>query len=97
MLSFGCTIGWLSPALPLLQSIETPLISGPMTTEQVSWTGSTLPLGALAGNIIYGYLMVRIGSKTCLMSLAVPQLVFSVQCKNPFVVYLRFVCRHLGF
>lgn len=78
MLTAGGSIGWVSPALPLLQSIETPLTSGPMTTEQVSWTGSTLAFGALVGNILYGYLMVRFGSKMILMSLAVPQLVFSI-------------------
>lgn len=79
MLSFGCTIGWVSPALPLLQSPDTPLSSGPMTTEQISWTGSTLSVGALVGNILYGYLMVRYGSKMVLMSLAVPQLVISLR------------------
>lgn len=91
MLSFGSTIGWLSPALPLLQSEASPLSSGPMTIQQISWTGSLLSVGALAGNILGGYLMIRFGSKMILMLLAVPQLVFSLQCMNePCVFY--FLC-----
>lgn len=91
MLSFGSTIGWLSPSLPLLQSEASPLSSGPMTTEQISWTGSLLSPGAIVGNILGGYLMARFGSKMILMSLAVPQLVFSLQCINEPCVCLFFL------
>lgn len=29
--------GWLSPALPVLMSENTPLLSGPLSNEELSW------------------------------------------------------------
>ncbi|KXJ82000.1 hypothetical protein RP20_CCG016266 [Aedes albopictus] len=62
-LAHGTTLGWLSPFLPLLQSEDSPLETGPVTIEQGSWIGSILCLGGLAGAIIYGSLTSRLGVK----------------------------------
>lgn len=75
MFGFGTGIGWLNPALQLLQSHESPLASGALTTEEVSWIGSILSLGALAGNVLVGYLIIVIGAKNVVMLLGIPQLV----------------------
>lgn len=75
MLGFGCAIGWFSPALPLLKSADTPLLSGPLTTGEISWSGSIICLGAMTGNILYSALTLRIGAKMTLLSLAIPQMV----------------------
>lgn len=85
MLAHGCALGWFSPALPLLTSENTPLESGPFTTEHTSWSGSILSLGGIAGNILFGYMMVRVGTKHTIMSFAVPQAVseaYSVLISN---------------
>lgn len=38
-------LGWIAPATPLLLSHETPLETGPMTNEQLSWIGSINAIG----------------------------------------------------
>lgn len=75
MLGFGCGVGWFSPALPLLLSPDTPLSSGPLTIEQLSWSGSILSIGGVMGSLVSGLSMSRIGTKRTLMLLTIPQLV----------------------
>lgn len=75
MMGYGVGMGWLTTALPLLQSDETPLDTGPITTEQMSWAGSILSIGALLSNLTFGYLTGKIGSKHATLILGVPQMV----------------------
>lgn len=75
MLGFGCSIGWLSPALPLLRSSDTPLQSGPLTTDQLALTGSALSIGALVGNLLFSVIAVHFGAKKSSLLLAIPQMV----------------------
>lgn len=75
MAAFGSGIGWLSMALPLLQSDQTPLDSGPLTVDDVSWIGAIISCGALIANIATGYLVTVIGSKNSILLLGIPQLV----------------------
>lgn len=75
MIGFGCAIGWFSPALPWLRSADTPLLSGPLSTAQTSWSGSVICLGGMMGNILFSALTFRIGAKMTLLSLAFPQMV----------------------
>lgn len=74
-MGYGVGMGWLSTALPLLQSDDTPLETGPITTEQLSWAGSIISIGALLGNFSFGYLTNVIGSKNAVLILGVPQMV----------------------
>lgn len=50
MISSGVMTGWTSPAIPFLESEETPLKSGPVTTEEISWIGANLSLGGTLHN-----------------------------------------------
>lgn len=75
MMGYGVGMGWLTTALPLLQSNETPLDTGPITTEQLSWAGSIMSIGALLSNLTFGYLTSKIGSKHATLILGVPQMV----------------------
>lgn len=56
-------MGWFSPALPVLLSEQTPLITGPMTNEELSTFGATSSIGALVGAFFYGYLSSKMGCK----------------------------------
>lgn len=67
VLGYGCGIGWVSLALPLLKSDETPLTTGPFSKDEVSWIGSILSMGSLTGNLIFGTLVNFYGAKTCLL------------------------------
>nr|CAD7460397.1 unnamed protein product [Timema tahoe] len=65
----GTFMSWTSPALPLLQANNSvPYI----TSEEGSWIGSLLNLGAFIGAIPAGILADHIGRRTTLCGLAVP-------------------------
>ncbi|XP_064541794.1 facilitated trehalose transporter Tret1-like [Drosophila montana] len=70
-ISHGTGIGWLSPILRKLQSDESPL-DFQLTISEVSWVGSAVGLGALVGNALTGLLLPRIGSRLCLLLVAIP-------------------------
>ena len=49
--ALGTTLGWTSPAFPKLNDVtmeDTPLSYNP-SAEELSWIGSLVALGALAG------------------------------------------------
>jgi len=54
----GAVLGWTSPVLPLLEKDGGPLGS-PITSEQSSWIGSLVTIGAIAGSFVSGYLGER--------------------------------------
>lgn len=71
------SIGWLSPALPILTNPDrTPLVSGPLTGEQVSWIGSMSSVGALVGTFIFGIMSAQMGSKRAMTFLAFPVITY---------------------
>lgn len=45
MFGHGTIVGWMAPALLKLTSESTPLLSDPLTNEQVSWIGSVNCIG----------------------------------------------------
>lgn len=74
--SNGCVMGWNSPALPKLASDSTPLLSGPLTNEEISWVGSISFIGALLGALSFGYFTDLMGSKRVVLFLAAPTITF---------------------
>lgn len=68
-------MGWLSMALPLLQSNQSPLESGPLTTVELSWIGSIVMIGALFGNFFCGYIERVFGAKNLIFFLGIPNVV----------------------
>lgn len=57
--STGVTGGWMSPVLVQLQKDGGPLGS-PVNMEQSSWMGSLMPVGAIIGSFMSGYLGARL-------------------------------------
>ncbi|XP_055299426.1 uncharacterized protein LOC129567002 [Sitodiplosis mosellana] len=76
MLAHGCIVGWFSPALPKLLSDNTPLITGPFTSEEVSWVGSIMNIGALCGTFTFGFINTFLGCKRAMIFLAMPSTIF---------------------
>ncbi|KAH8403094.1 hypothetical protein KR222_004966 [Zaprionus bogoriensis] len=70
-ISHGIGIGWLSPTLRKLQTSESPL-NFPLDVKEVSWVGSALGIGSMIGNSLSGLLINRLGSKACLLCIAIP-------------------------
>lgn len=76
MLSHGCVLGWFPPVLLLLVSDETPLITGPLTTEQLSWLGSVNCIGGLFGSFTFGFFTSLMGCKRAMLFLTLPSISF---------------------
>ncbi|XP_055299077.1 facilitated trehalose transporter Tret1-like [Sitodiplosis mosellana] len=74
--SHGCCVGWVSPALPVLLSDDTPITTGPISNEQLSWVGSMSNFGSICGTFIFGTLTAFLGSKRSMIFLAFPQIIF---------------------
>lgn len=75
IVSFGTSCGWPSFSFLILESKETPLKSGPLTTEELSWIVSIFCFGGIVGNFLFGWLVNKFGRKQMLCILAVPQIV----------------------
>lgn len=74
-MAYGTVCGWPSANFPVLLSNETPLASGPMTMDQISWVGSFMSIGSLFGNVFFGWMSERFGRKNSLLFSAIPQIV----------------------
>ncbi|XP_055295168.1 facilitated trehalose transporter Tret1-like [Sitodiplosis mosellana] len=74
----GNLLGWMSPSLPTLLSETTPLKTGPLNNEQLSWVGSINSIGALCGTFSTGLLTTFIGCKRAMIFLTLPSLIFWV-------------------
>lgn len=75
MVGFGCGLGWLSMALPLLRSDNSPLETGKISVSDMSWIGSVLSLGAIFGNCFFGLIVTTIGTRHTIFMIGFPQLV----------------------
>lgn len=59
-----------------MASIDTPLLSGPLTNVEISWVGSVNCIGGLLGSLFFGYLTSLMGSKRVALLLALPIITF---------------------
>ncbi|KAJ6633527.1 Facilitated trehalose transporter Tret1 [Pseudolycoriella hygida] len=94
-LSHGCSLGWLSPYLPLLQSDSSPLFTGSINLEETSWIGAILCVGGVVGNSVFGYLCKLIGRKRSITLLAIPNLGFWLCIMFGHYVYHLYFARFL--
>lgn len=73
IIGHGCSVGWVSPSLPILQSEDSPI--GPISRDDASWIGSLFSLGAGFGVLTFGMISVWIGNKKSLILCVFPALV----------------------
>ncbi|GAB0086952.1 hypothetical protein DMENIID0001_011830 [Sergentomyia squamirostris] len=69
---FGFVLSWTSPAIKLLQSEQSPLKSGPITTDQVSLMTAFMYVGCCLGTIAGGLLVNKLGRRISLLILVIP-------------------------
>ncbi|XP_039437009.1 solute carrier family 2, facilitated glucose transporter member 8-like isoform X2 [Culex pipiens pallens] len=99
-LSYGFVCGWTSPSIPVLQSAETPLPSGPITTDQGSWIGAAMCVGGFLGNAVSGWMADRYGRKLTACLAAIPQIISWIMviiATNPYyLMVMRFLAGFSG-
>lgn len=78
MLNFlvGTIHAWITPVLPILMSDDTPLATGPLDNEQISWLASCGSLGAIIGNFIFSAITSWCGCKRATTWLSLPSVIF---------------------
>lgn len=100
VLSNGAIGGICSPTIPLLLSEDTPLQSGPLTIDQISWIVSLISPGSMLGIIVYSWSMERFGRKLSGCCMAFPQIlswILIYLAKNEFYLYIsRFLAGFVG-
>lgn len=69
-------LGWVSPVLPLLQSKNSPLTTGPLTIDQSSWVGSCFCFTGIIGLFFFIYVANRFGCKFAMNWLGLSHLGF---------------------
>lgn len=69
-------IGWISPATPLLMSNETPLKTGPLNNQQLSWCASINAFAAIFGTITFGFITLILGCKNTIHTFALAPILF---------------------
>lgn len=98
--SHGCITGWVTPALLLLQSDESPLETGPITLEQLSWIGSMNCIGGVFGTFTSGYAVGLIGCKRTMAILAIPAIYYWLTIKFAYtvnyIIFARFLAGWTG-
>ncbi|XP_058797919.1 facilitated trehalose transporter Tret1-2 homolog [Phymastichus coffea] len=81
ILASGAMMGWTSPVLSYMSKNSTEPVDpeNPLgyniTSEENSWVGSIMTIGAVVGSLISGYLGERFGRKKALLFSAVPYLI----------------------
>ncbi|XP_050535988.1 facilitated trehalose transporter Tret1-like isoform X2 [Daktulosphaira vitifoliae] len=68
----GTTLGWTSPTGELLKNGQYPFT---VTEDDLSWIGSCMPLGAMFGCLLTGWLVDKLGRKNMMLLLVVPCLI----------------------
>lgn len=102
--SHGCLVSWITPILPLLKSNDTPLTSGPLSLEEVSWVVSIGALGSMIAALPIRSFTNRVGCKRLMTTyLAILSIVSTVARKcehrtifaiNVCICHFRFVGRY---
>lgn len=59
-----------------MESPDTPLAGGPLSSEQISWVVAINCIGSLLSSMSYGFIISWIGSKRALVSATVPLIIF---------------------
>lgn len=88
-LSFGFVLGYSSPAIPELCRIQDQRLQ--LSTEEASWFGSVVTIGAALGGLLGGWIVEKIGRKLSLMFCAIPFIfgfTIIIAAQNHWMLYL---------
>lgn len=73
--SYGATTGWAAVNFVDLQKFDTSFPSGPLSLTQATRVVSVFFASAVVGNLVFPYIVKKIGSKRTMFALGFPQIV----------------------
>ncbi|KAM9392319.1 solute carrier family 2, facilitated glucose transporter member 8 [Pholidichthys leucotaenia] len=88
-MSFGFVLGYSSPVIPELTSITDPRLR--LNSNQASWFGSIVTVGAAVSGLLGGRMVEKIGRKLTLMFCALPFVfgfVIIIAAQNVWMLYM---------
>lgn len=68
----GVGNGWMTPMVPVLKSDDTPLVTGPLTNDEISWISSSFSVGSTIGGFLFTWVTAFIDSKRSTTCLTIP-------------------------
>lgn len=68
----GIGNGWMTPMVPILMADDTPVVSGPLSHEEISWISSSFSMGSTLGGLLFTWLTVYVDSKRSTAYLTIP-------------------------
>ena len=92
-MAVGTILAWTSPTLPELQSTNSTL---PITSEDGSWIGSLVAVGAIVGAVPAGYFANRFGRKPIMLALSAPFLLSWILITVANAVGILYAARLIG-
>lgn len=75
IVGYGTSCIWPAISFETLQSEQSPLENGPISTQEISWIVSIFCMGGFLATIVFGVFANAVGRKTYLCILSVPQIV----------------------
>lgn len=83
----------------MLESEQTPLETGPLTSPEIAWVGSLLGIGGVVGTIVVGWMCETFGRKWSLIFMAVPMAaswILIIVAQNVWYLYVSRFCSGFG-
>ncbi|CAH1375889.1 unnamed protein product, partial [Tenebrio molitor] len=92
------TMTWTSPIFPKLYSNDSEVnpFDKPITTDEDSWIGSLINIGAMIGPFPYGFIGEKYGRKIGLLAISIPHIISYLTLAFSRTVYLYYFARLLG-
>jgi sugar porter (SP) family MFS transporter len=92
------TMTWTSPIFPKLYSNDSEVnpFDKPITTDEDSWIGSLINIGAMIGPFPYGFIGEKYGRKIGLLAISIPHIIAYLTLAFSRTVYLYYFARLLG-
>ncbi|XP_031630517.1 facilitated trehalose transporter Tret1-like [Contarinia nasturtii] len=97
---YGISVGWMASAVVVYDSDASPLPTGRVKMDEIGWIVSILGIGGLIGTVAVGWLSERVGRKSALIAMAVPQIIsylLIIYAQNVYYLYAsRFLSGFVG-
>ncbi|KAH0813528.1 hypothetical protein GEV33_009263 [Tenebrio molitor] len=92
------TMTWTSPIFSKLYSNDSEVnpFGKPITTDEDSWIGSLINIGAMIGPFPYGFIGEKYGRKIGLLAISIPHIISYLTLAFSRTVYLYYFARLLG-